>query len=166
MYVFFHFSLRLLLSSPSKEKEKVWEKACQSPFSADRRQVFREKGLFFSISEFYTITLLKFLKFAKFDPKLKTGQIWRVANPKVSPNLYLPRHGIKNLSDECARRGVYKLRKNETLWAPLIASSLAQERDECNHNLGLFADSLKVLDPLFFEWRMDLLLFFEDPSLA
>ena len=58
---------------------------------------------------------------------------------------------VHKVSDDCALRGVYKLRKNETLWAPLIASSLAQERDVAGHNLGLFADSLKVLDPLFFE---------------
>ena len=58
---------------------------------------------------------------------------------------------VHKVSDDCALRGVYKLRKNETLWAPLIASSLAQERDAADRNLGLFADSLKVLDPLFFE---------------
>ena len=82
-----------------------------------------------------------------------------MANPKVSPNLYPPRHqaaggsrgiiwygrgalskdddhpeGRKHkVSDDCARRGVYKLRKNETLWALLI------EEPE-------FVDSLKVLD--------------------
>ena len=37
------------------------------------------------------------------------------------------------LSEECARRGIYKLRKNETLWALLIEEPK-------------FVDSLKVLD--------------------
>ena len=72
---------------------------------------------------------------------------------------YLREFKVHKVSDDCALRGVYKLRKNETLWAPLIASSLAQERkagsgeerEWGNDQLWLFADSLKVLDPLFFE---------------
>ena len=42
---------------------------------------------------------------------------------------------VHKVSDDCARRGVYKLRKNATLWAPLIEEP------------GMFVDSLKVLDP-------------------
>jgi hypothetical protein len=44
----------------------------------------------------------------------------------------------EKLSDECARRGVYKLRKNETLWALLVETTIDGKR---------FVDSLKVLDP-------------------
>ena len=39
----------------------------------------------------------------------------------------------RKVSDECARRGIYKLRKNKTLWALLIEEPT-------------FVDSLKVLD--------------------
>ena len=39
----------------------------------------------------------------------------------------------RTVSVECARRGIYKLRKNETLWALLIEEPM-------------FVDSLKVLD--------------------
>jgi hypothetical protein len=45
--------------------------------------------------------------------------------------IHLSGYGGK-VSDECARRGIYKLRKNETLWALLIEEPK-------------FVDSLKVL---------------------
>jgi hypothetical protein len=49
--------------------------------------------------------------------------------------------GHQKLSDECARRGVYKLRKNATLWALLVETN----RKTCDSSS--FVDSLKVLDP-------------------
>ena len=45
------------------------------------------------------------------------------------------------VSDDCARRGVYKLRKNETLWALLV------ETNKKAMDSSSFVDSLKVLDP-------------------
>ena len=56
------------------------------------------------------------------------------------------------VSDECVRRGIHKLRKNETLWAPLIASPIAHGQISANDErsrgwFGMFVDSLKVLDP-------------------
>jgi hypothetical protein len=45
------------------------------------------------------------------------------------------------VSDECARRGLYKLRKNETLWAHVDTTFQAF----CDQST--FGDSLKVLDP-------------------
>jgi hypothetical protein len=55
-----------------------------------------------------------------------------------SPHHWYPRGGGRShkVSDDCARRGLYKLRKNETLWALLLESPRE-----------FFVDSLKVLDP-------------------
>ena len=44
------------------------------------------------------------------------------------------------VSDECARRGLHKLRKNETLWAHVDTTFRAMDQ-------STFGDSLKVLDP-------------------
>ena len=67
------------------------------------------------------------------------AQVYRIVlGHSDSPHHWYPRGGGRShkVSDDCARRGLYKLRKNETLWALLLESPRE-----------FFVDSLKVLDP-------------------